>query len=104
MDVDRVIAEMKGIGIRGIPEACSPAALALNVIKKGTKNGAAPKVGVVLFRESQERAKVMLERMSAIADQMSKVSVGLREQLREADTFLREMDSAVSEFRRIFDE
>jgi hypothetical protein len=104
MDVSAVISEMSGIGIQGFSKSKDDAASVLDVIKKGVKNEDIPKSGVALFRETQERAKIALERMSAIADRISEVSVGLREQLGEADTLLREMDEVSSEYRRIFNE
>lgn len=103
-DVSAVISEMNKIGIRGLPRAGDTAAKVLDVIKKGTKNEDMPKTGVAFFAENQEQAKVVLERMSAIADRMSKTAVGLRGHLREADTLLQEMDEAASEFRRTFNE
>ena len=104
IDVDAVISEMNGIGIKGFTEAGDPAATVLNVIKKETKGEDVPKAVVTFSTESQERARVVLKRMSEIADRMSRYSVGLREQLREADTLLQEMDEAASVFRRILNE
>lgn len=102
IDVEAVISEMNGIGIRGLPEAGDAAATALNVIKKEAKDEDIPKTGVAFFAENQERARVVLKRMSAIADQMNEAAAGLRKHLQEADALLQEMDEAASEFRRTF--
>jgi hypothetical protein len=100
-DVGAVIVEMQGIGIRGFSGTGDAAVQALDVIKKGTKNEGIPREGVLSFEENQGQAKVVLKRMSGIADRMSEASLGLREQLREVGNLLQEMDEAASEYRRI---
>ena len=103
-DVGSVIEEMKELGIHGFSEKSETAVIPLDVIKKGTENEGGVNPRVTSFGENQERAKIVVKRMSAIADRISEVSVGLRENLREADSLLREMDEAASEFRRISNE
>ena len=104
MDVSAVISEMNGIGIQGFSKTDEAAAVAPDVIKKETESEEAPSTDASFSRENRERSRVVLRRMSAIADRISEVSVGLREHLREADTLLREMDDVSSEYRRILNE
>ena len=101
IDVGTVISEMNGIGIRGFSEPAGAAALALDVIKKGTKNEGMPKAGPASFAENREQARVTMKRMSEIADRMSEMALGMREQLREADGLLQEMDEAASVLRKV---
>jgi hypothetical protein len=101
IDVGTVISEMNGIGILGFPEPAGAAAMALDVIKKGTKNEGIPQAGPTSFAENQEQARVTMKRMSEIADRMSEMAVGMREQIREADGLLQEMDEAASVLRKV---
>jgi hypothetical protein len=100
-DVGTVISEMNEIGIKGFSKPADAAAMALDVIKKGIKIEAKPKVGSASFEENQEQARVTMKRMSEIADRMSEMAVGMREQIREADGLLQEMDEAASVLRKV---
>jgi hypothetical protein len=100
-DVGNVISEMNEIGIKGFSKPADAAAMALDVIKKGIKIEAKPKTGPASFEENQEQARATMNRMSEIADRMSEVAVNLREQLREADGLLQEMDEATSVLRKV---
>jgi hypothetical protein len=100
-DVGTVISEMNEIGIKGFSKPADAAAMALDVIKKGIKIEAKPKTGPASFEENQEQARVTMKRMSEIADRMSEMAVGMREQIREADGLLQEMDEAASVLRKV---
>lgn len=100
-DVGNIISEMNGIGIKGFSKPATAAALALDVIKKGIKSEVTPKAGPTSFEENREQARATMKRMSEIADRMSEMAVGMREQIREADGLLQEMDEATSALRKV---
>ena len=102
MKATDVISEMSVLGINGFARQPETAAETLDVIKKEMDR--APITGAVSLKESQDRRQDAVDAMLEIANNYSAVSSDIRKKLQEADTLLRKMNEAASEFRRIFNE